>query len=59
MFSIPSLAGLCAGAVTGLFMAWRRKGNGADMAQYAAVCGIIGFLFGIILTIVVQQPGAG
>lgn len=58
MFSIPALAGLSAGAVTGIFLAWRRKGNGADMAQYGAVCGIIGFLIGIILTIIVQQPGA-
>ncbi len=55
MFSIPALAGLCAGAVTGLFMAWRRKGNGADMAQYAAVFAIIGFVIGVIVTIVAQS----
>ena len=55
MFSIPALAGLCAGAVTGLIMAWRRKGNAADLAQYAAVFAIIGFVLGVILTIVTQN----
>lgn len=55
MFSIPALAGLCAGAVTGLFMAYRRKGNAADMAQYAAVFALIGFVIGVIATIILQQ----
>lgn len=55
MFSIPAIAGLCAGAITGLILAVRRKGNAADIAQYAAVCGIIGFVLGVILTIVMQS----
>lgn len=54
MFSIPALAGLFAGAATGVIMAVRRKGNGLDMAQYAAVFAIIGFVLGVILTIILQ-----
>ena len=57
MFSILAIAGLCAGAVSGLIIAARRKGNGADMAQYAAVFGIIGFVLGVILTIVLGGIG--
>lgn len=54
MFSLPALAGLGAGALLGAFTAYRRKGNGADMAQYGAVFGVIGFVLGVIVTIILQ-----
>ncbi|MEM1273757.1 MAG: hypothetical protein AAGF88_08070 [Pseudomonadota bacterium] len=57
MFSIPAMAGLCAGAVSGILIAARRKGNRADMAQYGAVYGIIGFVLGVIVTIVLSGTG--
>jgi hypothetical protein len=44
-----------AGAVIGALTARRRKGNGFDIAQYAAVYALIGFVFGILLTIVVTR----
>lgn len=52
MFSIPSLAGLLAGAATGAIVAWRRRGNGADMAHYAGVFALIGLLIGIAITLI-------
>ncbi|MEM8851525.1 MAG: hypothetical protein AAGE03_16020 [Pseudomonadota bacterium] len=43
------------GAVLGAFMAWRRKGSGLDMAQWAAVFAIIGFLLSILAAIVLTR----
>lgn len=56
MFTIPSLAGLCAGAITGAIMAARRRGNGADMLQYAVALGLLGFVIGIIFSILIPAP---
>lgn len=39
------------GAVFGGSLAYFRKGNGFDIAQYAGVFAIIGFILGIITTI--------
>lgn len=57
MFTIPSLAGLAAGAITGVIMAARRRGNGADILQYAVALGLLGFVIGIILSLIVPPPG--
>jgi hypothetical protein len=44
-----------AGAFLGAFTARRRKGNGFDVAQYAAVFALIGFVLGILLTVVITR----
>ena len=48
------------GAGIGIFLgaglAWRRKGNWQDMAQWAAVFALIGFLVGTIVMLVVPAP---
>lgn len=48
---------LCAiaGAALGANTARRRKGNAADMAQYAAGYGIMFSLLGLIATIVIEK----
>jgi hypothetical protein len=43
------------GAAIGGVTAYRRKGNGFDIAQYAAVFALIGFVLGILLTIVITR----
>ncbi|MEM7709257.1 MAG: hypothetical protein AAF264_00555 [Pseudomonadota bacterium] len=43
------------GAALGAFMAWRRKGSGFDIAQWAAVFAIIGFLLSVIASIVLAR----
>lgn len=45
------IAGLGIGIVWGLIYVRRRGGSGLDMAQYAAVWGIIGTLLGIVISI--------
>lgn len=49
------IAGAVFGAIAGGLTARRRKGNGADMAQYAAGFGICFALIGLILTIAVEK----
>jgi len=49
------LAGLVAGAVLGALSARRRGGNRLDIAQYAAVWGIIGGLVGLFATIGIER----
>ncbi len=44
-----------AGAVLGGTTARRRRGNAADMAQYAAGYGILFALIGLIATIVLEK----
>ncbi|MDG4648116.1 hypothetical protein P6F26_06650 [Roseibacterium sp. SDUM158017] len=51
-----NLIGAAAGVALGLLAAWRRGGNKADMAQYAAVFAIIGFLLGTFAMLVVPGP---
>ncbi|MFZ5963813.1 apolipoprotein acyltransferase [Thalassococcus sp. BH17M4-6] len=43
------------GAVLGATTAKRRKGNAADMAQYAAGFGIFFALLGVVATIVIDK----
>ncbi len=49
------IAGLVGGAVWGAVNARKRGGNRLDMAQYAAVWGIIGALLGLVATIAVER----
>jgi len=49
------IAGLVIGAVWGVIYVRRRNGSGFDIAQYAAVWGIIGTIIGVILTIGVER----
>lgn len=51
---LPLLTAI-AGAVLGALVAVRRKGNGFDIAQYAAVWAVIGFIVGIIGIIVLTR----
>ncbi|WP_224815237.1 hypothetical protein [Hasllibacter sp. MH4015] len=48
------------GAGLGLFvgaaLAWRRGGNRLDIAQWAAVFTLIGFLVGTIVMLIVPAP---
>ncbi|MGZ9812413.1 hypothetical protein ACXN5S_18275 [Pseudoroseicyclus sp. H15] len=50
-----SLVGLIIGAVIGAWRAYAKSGNGKDMAQWGAVCGVIGAIIGVIVTIVVLR----
>jgi hypothetical protein len=52
---IIPLASLIAGAGLGALVARRRDGNGFDMAQWAAVWGIIGGLLGMVALIVLSR----
>lgn len=49
------IAGAVTGAVLGALTARKRKGTGADMAQYAAGYGIALALVGLIATVVVHR----
>jgi uncharacterized membrane protein len=51
-----NIIGGLAGLVLGLIVARRRGGNRADMAQYAAVFTIIGFLLGTFAMLLVPAP---
>ncbi len=44
------------GLVVGALLAWRRKGNFQDIAQWAAVFALIGFLMGTIVMLIVPAP---
>lgn len=44
-----------AGGVYGFWRARRRRGNGFDIAQYAAVFAIIGAIIGLFVTIGVER----
>ncbi len=49
------IAGAIGGAVIGGMTAKRRKGNTADIAQYATGYGIAFALLGLIATIVIEK----
>lgn len=51
---LPLLTAI-AGAVAGAIVAARRKGSGFDIAQYAAVWAVIGFVIGIFGIIVLTR----
>ena len=51
--------GLILGAGLGGLAARRGGGNGFDVAQYAAVGGVIGFLAGIALTVALARLTGG
>lgn len=52
---IYPLAGLVIGALLGISGARRRNGSGLDLAQWAAVGGIIGAIVGLFLLILIQR----
>lgn len=49
------IAGLLGGAAWGAVTARKRGGNRFDIAQYAAVWGIIGALLGLVATIAIDR----
>ncbi|ETA52193.1 MULTISPECIES: hypothetical protein [Ponticoccus] len=49
------IAGAILGAILGGIVAARRKGNKADIAQYAVVYGIALALAGLVLTIAIEK----
>lgn len=49
------LAGVVAGAFIGAQTARKRGGNRLDMAQYAAVWGMIGGVVGLFATIAIER----
>lgn len=49
------IAGAVGGALIGGLTAKRRKGNAADIAQYAAGFGIAFALAGLLLTLVIEK----
>jgi hypothetical protein len=49
------IAGLVGGAAWGAVTARRRGGNRLDVAQYAAVGGIVGGVLGLIASIVIGR----
>ncbi|SDZ51665.1 hypothetical protein SAMN05444004_11866 [Jannaschia faecimaris] len=51
---LPILTAI-AGSALGTFIAVRRKGNGFDIAQYAAVFTVIGFIIGIFGIIILTR----
>ncbi|WP_299820130.1 hypothetical protein [uncultured Jannaschia sp.] len=51
---LPLLTALL-GAVLGAFTARRRRGNGFDIAQYAAVWAVIGGLLGYLALLVLVR----
>ena len=52
------IAAALIGALLGGFNAKRRKGNAADIAQYAAVYAILFAVIGLIITIVIEKPSS-
>lgn len=49
------VAGILIGSIWGVIYVRRQEGAGFDMAQYAAVWGLIGGLLGVILTIGIDR----
>lgn len=49
------IAGLLIGALWGVVYVRRRQGSGFDIAQYAAIWGIIGALLGVVATLGVER----
>ena len=52
---IYPLAGLVIGAVTGGVMAKSRGGIGKDIAQWAAVLAMMGFVIGMFVLILIER----
>ncbi|MCU4653806.1 hypothetical protein N8I71_13255 [Roseibacterium sp. SDUM158016] len=52
-----NLIGALGGAALGVLVARRRGGNRLDMAQYAAVFAILGFLLGTFAMLMLPAPG--
>ncbi|MFT5870908.1 MAG: hypothetical protein ACI8TF_003039 [Paracoccaceae bacterium] len=48
--------GLTIGVLTGVIWARRRGGNRLDMAHYATVLGMIGFVLGMFAMLVLPAP---
>ena len=45
------------GGLYGFVFASRKGGNGFDKAQYAAVFAVVGFLLGVVATILIARLG--
>ncbi len=52
---IYPVGGLLLGAVLGGVMARSRGGIGKDVAQWAAVLGMMGFVFGMFVLIMIER----
>ncbi len=48
--------GAALGIGIGLALAWRRGGNRLDLAQWAAVFALIGFMIGTLAMLVIPAP---
>jgi hypothetical protein len=44
------------GLIFGGIVAYRRKGDRMDIAHYALVCGMIGFVLGVIAMLIIPAP---
>jgi hypothetical protein len=55
---ILPLAGIVIGALLGLALAARRGGNRLDMAQWAAVLGLMGGIVGLFVLIFLSRGAA-
>ena len=55
---ILPLGGLLVGAILGAGRARQKGGNGLDMAQWAAVCALIGAILGLFTMIALQRSVA-
>lgn len=49
------IAGFLLGALWGTFLAYRRKGNRKDIAQYAIAFGIVFAIIGLFATITIDR----
>lgn len=49
------LLGAILGAMTGAFIAWRRKGRVADILQYAFVYFLIFTMIGLFITLIIHR----
>lgn len=49
------LLGAILGASLGAFTAWRRKGRGADILQYAVVYCLIFTVLGLFVTLIIHR----
>ena len=49
--------GAAVGIALGLWVARKRGGNRLDLAHYAAIFGIVGFILGAFAMLVIPAPG--
>jgi uncharacterized membrane protein len=49
--------GAAVGIALGLWVARKRRGNRLDLAHYATIFGIVGFILGAFAMLVIPAPG--